>query len=110
MTAGPMLTADDIQWELSAVNDKCSGRLLRLVAEALPAIEDDFEAKLVVQLSLAVIDRDDDLTAVRKVLSTSLALAHSRHWETVRLLESLARLRAENRTLRGQPLRQPEAA
>lgn len=104
------MTADDIQWELSPVNDGCSGRLLRLVAEALPAIEDDFAAKLVAQLALAVIDRDDDLTAVRKVLSAALSDAHCRHVEIVRLLESLARLRAENRTLRGQPLRQPEAA
>ena len=60
--------------------------------ELLPTIADDIEANLVERLLLALGDRDDELRAVRAVLSSSLALSYTQQAEILRLRRRLADL------------------
>lgn len=66
--------------------------VLALVVELLPTIEDGLTADLLEHLALALADRDDELRAVRAVLSSSLALSHTQHVEIIRLRQRLADL------------------
>lgn len=68
------------------------GRVLALVVELLPTIEDDLMADLLEHLALALADRDDEVRAVRAVLSSALALSHTQHVEILRLRKRLADL------------------
>lgn len=69
-----------------------SADVLALVVEMLPAIEDDLTTDLVEHLALSLVDRDDELRAVRAVLSSTLGLSHGQHTEIRRLRRRLAAL------------------
>src|SRR5437762_192734 len=88
-----MPTADEIFGRRLAPAPWPSSRpVLALVAEVLPTIEDDLTADVLEHLALALADRDDELRAVRAVLSSSLALSHTQHVEIIRLRRRLADL------------------
>ena len=87
------LTADEIfDRRLAPAPWRSSRQFLALVVEVLPLIEDDLMADLLEQLALALGDRDDEVRAVRGVLSSALALSHSQHVEINRLRRRLADL------------------
>ena len=93
MTAGPMLTADDIFGQQFAPPPWLSSRpLLDLVVSVLPLSEDDLAADLLEQVALALVDRDDEVRGVRAVLSAALVLAHAQHVEILRLRRRLVDL------------------
>jgi hypothetical protein len=71
--------------------------VLALVLEVLPTIEDELTADLLEHVALAFVGRDDELRAVRAVLSCALALSHTQHVEIVRLRGRLADLLDERR-------------
>jgi hypothetical protein len=77
--------------------------VLDLTLELLPAMTDDLAADVCEQLSVAILDREEELRAVRSVLSASLAFSHEQHLEIVRLRRRLAELLDAQR-------RQPKAA
>ncbi len=86
-------TADEIFGRrLAPAPWPASRSVLALVVEVLPTIEDDLAADLVEHLTLALADRDDELRAVRAVLSSALALSHTQHVEIIRLRRRLANL------------------
>lgn len=95
---GNMPTADEIFGQRLAPAPWPSSRpVLALVVELLPAIEDDLTADLVEHLALSLVDRDDELRAVREVLSSALAHLHAQHAEILRLRRRLADLHDERR-------------
>ena len=55
--------------------------LMALIVEVLPVIEDDLAADLIEHLALAIIDRDDELRAVRSIQSAVLAHSHAQDAE-----------------------------
>jgi sugar (pentulose or hexulose) kinase len=71
------LTADEIfSRRLAPAPWPSSSPVLAIVVELLPTIEDDLTADLLEHVALALADRDDELRAVRAVLSSTLALSH----------------------------------
>ena len=93
MTGGPMLTADEIFGQQLAPTPWLSSRpLLDLVVSVLPLSEDDLAADLLEQLALALVDQDDEIRAVRAVLSSALAMSHTQHVEILRLRRRLVDL------------------
>lgn len=92
------LTAAEIPWTLAPAPPWPSSRpVLALAIELLPTIDDDLVADLVEQLTVALIDRAEELRAVRAVRCEALALAHSHHREIARLKKRLADLRDAQR-------------
>ena len=69
-----------------------SHAVLALVVEVLPTIEDDLTADLLEYVALALADRDDEVRAIREVLSSGLALSHTQHVEILRLRQRVADL------------------
>lgn len=65
---------------------------LALVVEVLPAIDDALAADLIEHLALALVDRGDELRAMRAVLSSALEQLHTQHVEIIRLKTRLADL------------------
>jgi hypothetical protein len=99
------LTADEIFSRRPAPVPWPSWRpVLALAVEALPAIDDGLMADVVEHLAVALVDRDEELHAVRAVLSAALAQSHVQHAEIRRLTAALARLRDEYRALRAHLL------
>lgn len=91
--AESMPTADEIFGQRPAPAPWPSSRpLLELVIELLPAIEDDLTADLVEHVALELVDRDEELRAVRAVLSSALGLLYAQHAEIVRMRRRLADL------------------
>jgi hypothetical protein len=79
--------------------------------ELLPTITDDLTADLVQHLTMALVDRHDELRAVRAVLSAALEHSHALTVDRDRLRDQHHRLIDEYRALRVQTLRrQSEAA
>lgn len=66
--------------------------VLALAIELLPTIADDLTADLVEHLALALVDRGQELRAVRAVLSAALTLSNTQHAEIIRLKRRLADL------------------
>ena len=66
--------------------------VLALVVEVLPTIEDDLTADLLEYVALALADRDDEVRAIRSVLSRLLTRAHTQHVEILRLRQHVADL------------------
>ena len=98
-----MPTADEIFDRKVARASWPSSRLaLALVVEMLPTIEDYPIADLVEHLALAIVDRDDELSAMRAVTSAALALAHTQHLEIGRLQKRLIALLDDLRVLRAK--------
>ena len=90
---GPMPTADEIFGQQLAPPPWLSSRpLLDLVVSVLPLSEDDLAADLLEQLALALVDQDDEIRAVRAVLSSALAMSHTQHVEILRLRRRLVDL------------------
>ena len=88
-----MLTADEIFGRrLAPAPWPSSGSLLALIVEVLPTVEDDLEADLLEHMALVLADRDDELRAMRVVLSSVLALLHAQHVEIGRLRRRFADL------------------
>jgi hypothetical protein len=86
-----MPTADEIFGrQLAPVPWRSSSLVLALAVELLPTIEDDLTADLVEQLVLALVDKDEELAAVRSVISAALEQSHGQHTEIVRLRRRLA--------------------
>ena len=91
MSDGDMLLAAEIFGRRPAPVPWPSSRpVLALAIELLPTIADDIEADLIETLALTIIDRGDELRAVRAVLSSALALSHTQHVEIIRLRRRLA--------------------
>ncbi len=86
-----------IRGSLAAATSPSSARLHALVVEVLSIIDDDIAADLIEQLALSVADRDEELRAIREVLSVALDIAHRTGNEGVRLRKQLLELRHANR-------------
>lgn len=81
-----MLTADTIFGRPpTPVASPPTRPLLAKAIEMLSTIEADVPADLVEQLAVAIVNREDELKAVRMVLSAALALTFTQHNEIVRL-------------------------
>lgn len=63
----------------------------------LPTVEDDLTADLLEHLALTLADRDDEVRAIRAVLSSALVLSHAQQAKIVRLRQRLADLLDERR-------------
>ncbi len=66
--------------------------VLNLATELLPIIEDAIASDAIELLALSLVERDDELGAVRLVVSEALTLAHQQHAEVLRLQRRLANL------------------
>ena len=66
--------------------------VLALIVEVLPTVEDDLTADLLEYVALVLVERDDELRAVRAVLSSALTLTHNQHVEILRLRQRVADL------------------
>jgi hypothetical protein len=77
-----------------------SGPMLVMAIAQLSNIEDERAADLVDCLVHAILDRDDELRAVRVVLSEALALLHAQHTEIVQLQARVVALRGQLRIVR----------
>jgi len=89
---GGELGVDEICWDLAPAPWPSSAAVIALVVEVLPTIEDALTADLLEYVALALADRDDEVRAVRAVLSSTLALSHAHDAEIVRLRHRLADL------------------
>ena len=70
--------------------------VLALAVELLPTVADDLTADLLEEMALTMAHRDEELRAVRMVLSQALERLHRQYVETRRLQRRLAvRLDAE---------------
>ena len=88
-----MPTADEMFGQRVAPAQWLSSRpVIELVVEMLPAIEDDLTADLLAHVALVLADRDDEVRAIRAVLSSALALSQAQHVEILRLKKRLADL------------------
>lgn len=96
-TTGVAVTADDLHWTPRPTTWPSSRAVLALVVELLPTLQDDLTADLVEHLALSLVDRDDELCAVRAVLSSALALSHAQHIENLQLRRRLADLHEARR-------------
>ena len=92
MSADQPFTAADTDWQPAPAPWLSSRPVLALVVEVLPTIDDDLTADLLEYVALALVERDDELRAVRAVLSPALTLAHTQHIEILRLRRRLAHL------------------
>ena len=81
-----MPTADEIFGPRIAPAPWLSSRpVIELLVEVLPTIEDGLTAALLEYVALMLADLIDQLRAVRAVLSSTLALLHTKQAENVRL-------------------------
>lgn len=94
-------TAAGTDWQPAAPPWSSSRPIFTLVAEVLPIVEDDLAAELIECLALALADRNDEVQAVRAVLSSVLALSHTQQVEDVRLRRRVAGLLDARRPERG---------
>jgi hypothetical protein len=93
MSVNLMPTAAEIFGERIAPAPWLSSRsVFALVAEVLPTVEDNLAAELLEHVALALADRDDEVRAIRAVLSSALALSHAQQAAIVRLRRRLADL------------------
>ena len=94
MSADPVerLTAADLCWTPQPAIWPSSRAVLALVIETLPKIKASLPVDLVEHLALGLVDRDDELRAVRAVLSATLTHAHAQDIEIVRLRRRVADL------------------
>jgi hypothetical protein len=79
-----------------------SRAVLASAVALLPAIADDRAADLIEHLARAIVDLEDELRALRALLSEALAMTHTQHVEMVRrqkrLVDLLDRRRQERMT------------
>lgn len=93
MTAGPMRTADEIFGQRLALAPWLAvGPSVELVVAILPTVEDDLAADVVEHLGLELVDRVEEVRALRAVLSAALALARALDVENLRLKTRVADL------------------
>ena len=92
MSADQAFTAADTNWQPAPALWLSSRPALSLIAEVLPTVEDDLTADLLEYATLALADRDDEVRAIRAVLSSALTLTHTQHVEILRLRRRLADL------------------
>ena len=87
-----MPTADEIfgRYQVLVPGPSSRAAVLAISIEMLPTIQDDMAADLIQILALALVDRDEELRAVRSVLSAALEHAHKDHVENSRLQRRLA--------------------
>ena len=85
-------TAADTERQPAPAPWLSSRPVLALVVEVLPTIEDNLTADLVEHLALALAGRDDEVRAIRAVLSSTLTLTHTQQAKIVRLRRRLADL------------------
>ena len=94
------LTADQVCCDLAPAPWPSSGPLLSLAVELPPGIEDKRIAALVEELAILVTERDEQVAAMRSVLSVALNLLHRERATNERLRAELYRLRDEYHGLR----------
>ena len=92
MSANQPFTAADTDWQPDPAPWLSSRPVLALIVEVLPTIEDNLTADLLEYVALALVDRDDEVRAVRAVLSSALALSHGQQATIVRMRRRLADL------------------
>ena len=85
MSANQLFTAADTDWQPDPAPWLSSRRVLALIVEVLPTVEDDLTADLLEYVALVLSDRDDEVRAIRTVLSSALVLSHAHHVEVIRL-------------------------
>lgn len=84
------ITAADVFRRAPAPMPAAASRpVLDVALGLLPALEDDLAIDLVEQLAYALVDRDEELRAVRAVLSEALGLTYAQHTEILRLRRRL---------------------
>jgi hypothetical protein len=99
----PGLTADDIFRQRPTIRLWRSSRdVLALVVEILPRLDNDLARDLVEHLALTIVERDEELRAVRAVESFGLAQLHALQREVKRLGDRVARLLADRREVRSR--------
>ena len=104
------LTTDQLCWDLAPAPWPSSARLLAFVVEVLPTIDDEPVADLIEQLALLVVERDEEVAAVRVELSVALDLLHKEQTTSDRRRTELYRLRDEYHSLRATRSQQTEVA
>ena len=80
----------DVNWELAPAEDRSSRHLVQFVIEELPTVENTDHAALLRECAYALNEHDEDMRAVKEVLSASLTELH--HCQTL-LTEKDAALR-----------------
>ncbi len=66
----------DVNWELSPAEGSSSRQLVQEVIKQLPTIENTELYALVRECAFALTDQDEDMRAVKEVLSASLTQQH----------------------------------
>ena len=89
------LTTDRVCWDLAPAPWPSSDSLLSLAVELLPEIEDEPTAVLVEGLAILVTELEEQVVAMRSVLSAELDGRYRLRGETVRLRARLIELREE---------------
>ena len=84
--------------------------VLALAIAVLPTIADDIEADLIEHLALEIVNRDEELLAVRALLAAALEQLQLDIGEHDRIRDQHHRVLDQYRTLRAQTMSKPEAA
>lgn len=71
----------DVNWELDPAEDRSSRPLVQLITKTLPEVSDSDLAALPRECAYALNEHDEDMRAVKEVLSASLTELH--HCQTL---------------------------
>ena len=103
---GKLITDDapaelsEIQWHPARSTWPSSGPLLRLAVELLPEISDESLADLVEELAILLSERDEQIAAIRQVLSVALDNLHRAQLANARLRDHVTEVHDEVRQLK----------
>ena len=104
-------SADQIRWDLEPTPWSDSAELLHLAADLIPTIAHDNLADLFEAICLLVIERDEQIAAMREVSSVALSELHSLQLRADRLQSRVIEFRnlaSANATARERQLKEKE--
>ena len=87
------LESEQVCPNLTAARWLSSSRLVAIAVELLPMIEDDVAVDLIEQLTLLVVERDEQIQAQREVQSVALEELHGTRCENARLRDQVIEAR-----------------
>jgi hypothetical protein len=76
-----VLGVDDLCWESAPAPWPKSRPVLELALEALRIIEDELARAVIARLATTIVDQDEELAAVRSVLSQSLTVSAAQRYK-----------------------------